>query len=88
MNVGDYVNQKGSDQPTGVIQSINEFGYAKVVWGVADKHIFEDDFHVNDLQQIDHKITSSDEVTKRQAENTRRDISRFSSVEFKSTRKK
>ena len=67
MKVGDYVNQKGSLQPTGTIESINEHDIARVRWGVADGHTFEDDFPLSELTLVPYDIVPPEEVQKRQA---------------------
>lgn len=87
MKVGDYVNQKGTVDPTGTIESINNHNIARVRWGVADGRIFEDDFPLDDLQLVSHEIIPPEEILKRQAENSRGAVSRYSSIDFKSTGK-
>lgn len=72
MKVGDYVNQRGTNHPTGTIESINEFNIARVRWGVTDGHIFEDDFPLDGLQLTTHRIIPPEEVIQRQAEEAKR----------------
>lgn len=70
LKVGDRVNQKGTDNPTGVITRIDG-SFAKVRWGVADKRVFEDDFALNDLQLCPYEVVTPDEVIERQAKEAR-----------------
>jgi hypothetical protein len=73
LKVGDHVNQKGTDSPTGVIQEIHG-RFAKVRWGVQDRRVFEDDFALEDLQPVPYEIITPDEVEKRMVENSRRGL--------------
>lgn len=75
LKVGDHVNQKGTDNPTGIITRIDG-QFAKVRWGVQDKHVFEDDFALEDLQLVPYEIITPEEVEKRMLKNSRGHLSK------------
>lgn len=67
LEVGDYVVQKGSTNPTGIVEDIHG-DFATVRWGTADKRTFRDEFRYDQLEIIEDSILSPDEVIKKQAE--------------------
>lgn len=59
LKVGDYVNQKKSTSPTGVIEYIDH-DIALVRWGHADGKVFKDSFRLDELKRVKHEIIKYD----------------------------
>lgn len=71
LKIGDYVNQKGTKNPTGMIEEIwtgETAEFARVRWGVSDRKTFTDDISVEDLVMVEDRIVPIDEVMRREAE--------------------
>lgn len=70
IRVDNYVTQKGSEQPVGIVEEIWQGTtgvFARVRWGTADNRTFKDEFPIDGLEIVEERIWTSDEINERQA---------------------
>ncbi len=65
--IDDYVVQKGSTSPLGIVEAIHG-QHITVRWGTSDRKTFRDIFRYDQLEKVPYKVYSPDEVIKRQAD--------------------
>ena len=69
LSVADHVNKTGTEQPTGIIEAIDEeTSMAIVRWGVADNKTYKTNLPLDQLQPVPYKILSTEDVQLREIE--------------------
>lgn len=56
LQVDTYVNKKGTDHPTGIIEVIEDNMFAIVRWGIADQHTYRERILLSELAVVEHEI--------------------------------